>query len=289
MKKMLVLISSLVCVCTFAAEANLDVVNDSPNAEDASLETQIASLVDKTISQQTGAISNFINQLVNQQEDISTQLINLKLKVDSAVVSFFSNKNLLDSCVSILTDFASGKLDQKTPEKPSEQALLAYVKYIPDHELNENYASYFSNELFSLLKEAFAIPSDALGGIGSEEWLAYFVSGNDRTYDRVEIVNSLQNGNLLNVMFNCIWDDGSQDIYTESHVMNLAYENGHWVIIDFDNRKEELLEYIKTQRKFFRSDEWKTVLNDEEDEWGLTELARKEVAEYFEAYPKDRN
>lgn len=70
------------------------------------------------------------------------------------------------------------------------------------------------------------------------------------------------------------------------HKMNLVLDEGRWLISDYDDTMERLREYIKKQREYFRSDEWKQYLDYIRKEFNAEDAdnAEKKVEEYFRRY-----
>lgn len=165
----------------------------------------------------------------------------------------------------------------------TEQEAMSLIRCVPDHH-NWGPEESFTEEYYSLLVEAWAVPNDdPCGDIGSGEFLSYFMSGNGDVYDRIEIKSIKSDGNRATVNFDCVWPNSRHN-----HSLNLVY-SGKWIIEDFDGTKQEMLEYIRTSRDYFRSDRWPRSL-DEVSEYCSDQRERleKDVSDYFLKYPEDR-
>lgn len=165
----------------------------------------------------------------------------------------------------------------------TEQEAMSLIKCVPDH-YNWGPTESFTEEYYSLLVEAWAVPNDdPCGDIGSGEFLSYFMSGNGDVYDRIEIKSIKSDGNRATVNFDCAWPNSRHN-----HSLNLVY-SGKWIIEDFDGTKQEMLEYIRASREYFRSDKWPRSL-DEVSEYcsDQREILEKDVSDYFLKYPEDR-
>lgn len=179
-----------------------------------------------------------------------------------------------------------GEVD--TVPKLENAEIMKLIGCIPDHTLDQSPAWAFTTTYFSLLTEAWAIPSDAPGAIGSEDWLYYFLTGNGDGTCEPRIVESHQDNQYVRAHFVC--DGEPAEPVSNAHAIVFQYNGTRWVIADFDNTEKDLLSYIHKMRTYFRSDKWSIDLKAMEN---LTEKerasAQKEVAKYFAKYPIDRD
>lgn len=177
--------------------------------------------------------------------------------------------------------FFVGCSQSHTP--PTQQEVLHLISAIPDHQLFPHTDNSFSRDYYSLLKEAWAIPSDGIGSIGSDEWLYYFISGNGDCDDfRIENINIVSQSHKAVVTFESFSCDTPS-----THTMLLERQNHLWVIADYDSTFAMLKDYVNTQRKYFRSDEWQTYLDQALADPAFADLARtrqQEVEDYFNLY-----
>lgn len=164
-------------------------------------------------------------------------------------------------------------------EIPTADEVQTLITAVPDHGIKEGSNVFFTPEYYTLLEQAWAIPSDAIGEIGSDDWLYYFITGNDMP-DNVQpptITNISSTAAGAEVMFSYLDMD---------HKMDLVLDKGRWLISDYDDTMERLREYIKKQREYFRSDEWKQYLDYIRKEFNAEDAdnAEKKVEEYFRRY-----
>jgi len=140
----------------------------------------------------------------------------------------------------------------------SAQRIEELIEYIPDHEIIDGSEKAFSPEYYSLLQEAWQVPSDGIGEIGSDEWLYYFISGNGgRDENRtIKIVSTIVVRDSAEVTF-----DMKQFGENVQHQMILQRMEDLWVIADYDGTKAKLQEYIETQSNYFQSKEWQNYLH----------------------------
>ena len=168
-----------------------------------------------------------------------------------------------------------------------ETEIERLIACIPDHTLDQSPAEAFTKTYYSLLTEAWDVPSDNPGGIGSEEWLHYFLTGNGGDSCAPRLFDFHQNGPYAQVGFVC--DSVSSELVPNEHTVDSQFDGTRWVIADFDGTTEKLYSYIQTMRNYFRSDEWTADLKKMRY---LTSKERKtaqqRVAEYFAKYPQDR-
>jgi len=158
---------------------------------------------------------------------------------------------------------------------PDNDEIIRLIHDIPDHRLIPETERSYSEEYYKLLKQAWDIPSDGVDMIGSEEWLFYFVSGNDEPINNECIINSTcLASDTVNIYFT---------LYGNPHTLKLIKENSKYVICDFDDTALKLKEYIKSQRDYFRSDDWKNYLKQYDEKTIRSE--EQLVRSYFDKYP----
>lgn len=167
----------------------------------------------------------------------------------------------------------------------TNEQVMHWVSCIPNHALDTSVADAYTQDYYSLLEEAWAVPTDNPGGIGSEEWLYYFMSGNGEDYNDVEVLSKQVSGDKAQVKFNCIYNAKN----LEEHTLELLFVNNCWLITNFDSTRTRLYDYISTMRAYFRSPQWSAALADNEylsnEE---KEAAKNAVEQYFKLYPTDR-
>ena len=124
-------------------------------------------------------------------------------------------------------------------------------QYIPDHELLECSKDFMTSDFYAVLDTMFNLPEhEAM----DHEWLYYFVTGNggtiaDYTVDTVELRDETHAVALLTVRQK--WEDGSfcseEDI--EEHRLYMEKVDGKWLISDFDEHKQDCINYIAIWRE----------------------------------------
>lgn len=166
---------------------------------------------------------------------------------------------------------------------PTSLEIRALVECIPDHGFDASPAWAFTDDYYALLKEAWAVPSDGLGEMGSDEWLFHFLTGQDtdETWGFQDVVSVNTTGGTSYVIFNY------KNFEVKQHRMILKHENEGWKIADFDDTRLALIKYIKQQREYFRSEEWQEALSQGWLEQSAADEFQKEVDDYFSEYPDD--
>lgn len=177
----------------------------------------------------------------------------------------------------------------KAPQLTEEQ-LQEIIACVPDHGFDESNAPAFTAEYFTALRQAWEIPDGGLGEIGTNEFLYYFVCGNDPCETHSGKLNQTNTvGDTTLVQFDILHQ---YERPSDPHTLKLVLAQGQWQIADYDNTLTMMKEYVISQRAYLLSDEYhtaaQTILDDPEasDEWKqavINEL--EEVKAYFEAHP----
>lgn len=178
-----------------------------------------------------------------------------------------------------------------THEQPNADRIQQLIANIPEHGLDNANRDEFTPEYYELLSHAWAIPSDGVGDIGSDEWLYYFVSGNGEPASKTVLGEIHYQNDTVVADFNMLFPLDETTCDTVFHYLTLTHNGEKWVISDFDDTKYQLKQYIQTQRKHLKSPEWNEYLdyvaenypNSAED----VATRRKQVEAYFQQYPNE--
>ena len=121
-------------------------------------------------------------------------------------------------------------------EKELKATVLEMCKYIPDHGLREDAEGNLTKSYYEAYSGAInSIPEDS-GMIGDEEFLYYFVSGQDGAPEfTVKPVE--QKGDSL--IAKITLQDNS------AHVVRFVKDGERYLLDDFDDTKQQCLDYIK--------------------------------------------
>lgn len=123
----------------------------------------------------------------------------------------------------------------------TDERIIELLWCIPDHGFSDTARKYMTEDLYNTLEESFSIPPSCPGYIGDEEFLFYFIHGNGGipSYeDRHPSVRVLS--------FTDETHAEARVKYSGVHKLSLVFENGRWVLDDFDNKKYQCKEYNRT-------------------------------------------
>lgn len=140
---------------------------------------------------------------------------------------------------------------------------------IPDHGMNGMTSESLSPAFYELVDMGFSVPSDNPGGIGSEETMYYWYTGQDTGYDAgvrdVKAKKISQNEVIANVSYYDGFGDRQNHVVTLRKITDPANNvYNKWLIDDFDNRRAAIYEYVNTIGKKFTKGYGRTVLDDPE-------------------------
>jgi len=175
-------------------------------------------------------------------------------------------------------------------EVPDDARIQQLIDNIPDHGIENASRDEFEPEYYDLLYHAWAIPEDAVGELGSNEWLYYFVTGNDDMPKETVLGEVSESNDTVVANFNIVFDTGGEVKDSMFHYLTLTHNGEKWVISDFDDTKYQLQKYIREQRLHFKSQEWQDYLSyllreypDCSDE---VDAKKHEIDQYFRQYPE---
>lgn len=125
-------------------------------------------------------------------------------------------------------------------------------RYIPDHELLEQSKDYLTADFYAVLDTMFNhLPEhEAM----DHEWLYYFVTGNGGTiadYTVVDVKQLDKTHAVATISVRQQWEDGSFDSTSdiEEHKLYMEKLDGQWLMSDFDEHKQDCINYIANNRK----------------------------------------
>ena len=146
----------------------------------------------------------------------------------------------------------------QSKEDLSERAL-ELCQFIPDHGLNPEARDYMTPEFFGALSEAFDAPVVDYGEIGDNEWLWYFVTGNDAatpefTVKSISLVDETHAVATIAVQKR---SDITQELFDEvaEYPVEMVRVDGQWLLDDFDGKKAECIAFVKEMRAKYESGE----------------------------------
>lgn len=193
--------------------------------------------------------------------------------------------------IAVEDSLASATAEAQPLPELTDERLQELVAAIPEHTALNNPESTLTKEYYDAYISSLAVPGGGLGDIGSDEWLFYFVCGNDPCPTHTgELLSSEVKGDTMYVKFNIIHSfEGRQK---EPHDFKLVSQNDKLVIADYDGTLAKMKEYILEQRDYLRSDEFKNAAKEildnpdnDEDYKASVRKELKEVKEYFQLHP----
>ena len=125
-------------------------------------------------------------------------------------------------------------------------------KYIPDHALLEKSKEFMTADFYAVLDTMFyRLPAhEAM----DHEWLYYFVTGNGGTianYTVTGVQKTDATHAVATISVRQMWEDGSFDenVDIEEHQLFMEKVNGVWLMSDFDEHKQDCIQYIENNRR----------------------------------------
>ena len=178
----------------------------------------------------------------------------------------------------------------QSKENLSERAL-ELCQFIPDHGLNPEARDYMTPEFFGALSEAFDAPVVDYGEIGDNEWLWYFVTGNDAatpefTVKSISLVDETHAVATIAVQKR---SDITQELFDEvaEYPVEMVRVDGQWLMDDFDGKKAECLDYIKEMRGKYKSGELLKYMQSEAYFHEYIPDFKKRVEDFYKKYGKE--
>ena len=178
----------------------------------------------------------------------------------------------------------------QSKEDLSERAL-ELCQFIPDHGLNPEARDYMTPEFFGALSEAFDAPVVDYGEIGDNEWLWYFVTGNDAatpefTVKSISLVDETHAVATIAVQKR---SDITQELFDEvaEYPVEMVRVDGQWLLDDFDGKKAECNQYVQQMRNKYKSGELLRYLESEDYLKEYIPDFKKRVEDFYRKYGKE--
>ena len=165
-------------------------------------------------------------------------------------------------------------------------------KGIPDHGINSLTKSSLSREFYNLVDVGFSIPTDNPGGIGEEDFLYYWYTGQDsESGDRIVSINIISDSPELRVVKVVYKTLGQKEPHKLNFIKEtMTDENGNeqqtWVIDDFDGMKNQIYNYINTTGKKFIKGYANEILADPEIGGWMSASDKQEYLNEVEKFKK---
>ena len=169
-----------------------------------------------------------------------------------------------------------------------EKALMAF-HCIPDHKrVDEAAKPYMTADLYESLAAAWDVPDWTDGEIGNEEFLFYFITGNDPS-DRQQIESATlvckqQGRYIVDVKYREFWGStASRNLSSISLV--LVNENGKILLDDFGKEtKQQCKRYVREEVSNFLSGKTNKYMKDNQGDGWYTDSHIAKVNESFKEY-----
>ena len=151
-----------------------------------------------------------------------------------------------------------------------KETALELCQYIPDHGIAEGSEEHMTKSFYEAVSAAFDAPDGAYGEIGDSEWLFYFLTGNDPGTPIFEVQSVTMHGKdqadaIISVQEKWEYDGETQySDETNYYTISIAREDGRWKLDDFDNKKQECLDYVAEMRKKYANGEILNYLRENE-------------------------
>ena len=175
----------------------------------------------------------------------------------------------------------------QSKEGLSERAL-ELCQYVPDHVLKPEAKDHMTPEFFRSLSEAFDAPVVDYGEIGDNEWLWYFVTGNDAatpefTVKSLSLVDETHAVATIAVQNR---SDVTQELFDDvaEYPVEMVRVDGQWLLDDFDGKKAECVEYVKEMRAKYESGELLKYMESEDYLLEYVPDFKRRVDEFYEKY-----
>ena len=127
----------------------------------------------------------------------------------------------------------------QSKENLSERAL-ELCQYVPDHVLKPEAKDYMTPEFFRSLSEAFDAPVVDYGEIGDNEWLWYFVTGNDAATPEftVKSISRVDETHAVATIAVQNRSDVTQELFDDvaEYPVEMVRVDGQWLLDDFDGK-----------------------------------------------------
>lgn len=155
----------------------------------------------------------------------------------------------------------------------------------------EDYEKWLTNEYCKAWNDALEIPSGGLGEIGNDEFLYYLVCNVDPCSSHTgKMLSTDIKGDTAYVKFNIIHTDHPEE-NNKIHNFKLVLKDEEWVIADYDNTIQTMLNYRKEEYNYLKSPEYRNaaeeILNDPEAEEFWKDAVREELEEVDEFLKKN--
>ena len=168
------------------------------------------------------------------------------------------------------------------------ERTLELCRFIPDHVLKPEAKDAMTPEFFQALSEAYDAPVADYMEIGDNEWLWYFVTGNDGSepvYGVKSVSKTAKNKAQALITVRQKADDREEpDAEAKEYEVLLKRIDGKWLLDDFDGKKAECHSYVRQVREKYASGEYVKYLESAEDLKEYVPDFQARVKAFYEKY-----
>lgn len=168
------------------------------------------------------------------------------------------------------------------------ERVLELCPYIPDHGYFEGSEHYMTPELSRAFSEAFAAPTGAYGEIGDNEWLFYFVTGQEGypVYQVDHVYQIDEEHAIADIKVRIVIEQISNEPMDEvfDHQIEMTLVDGKWLMSDFDHRKEACQDYIRKMRHQYRTGEIIEYLQSQDYTREYIPLFKDELEAFYDKF-----
>ena len=174
------------------------------------------------------------------------------------------------------------------PKQDLSERVLELCQYIPDHGLKPEARDYMTPEFFGALSEAFDAPVVDYGEIGDNEWLWYFLTGNDAATPEftVKSISLVDETHAVATIAVRNRSDVTQELFDEiaEYLIEMVRVGGRWLLDDFDGKKAECVDYVKEMRAKYKSGELLEYMESEDYFHEYIPDFKRRVEEFYRKY-----
>ena len=186
------------------------------------------------------------------------------------------------------SDVLRNILGYKDCTKELSTRALELCRYIPDHGVIDDSERFMTPDFFRAVSEAFDAPEGFYGEIGDNEWLFYFVTGQEGfPYYRVKDVFMVDEDTAIaDITVNPIIYEISNKPLDEvhDHQIEMKRIDGKWLLSDFDKVKQKCFDYVKEMRRKYKTGEIiNRLLSDEYTKKDVPRF-KKDLEEFYRKY-----
>ena len=174
------------------------------------------------------------------------------------------------------------------PKQGLSERALELCQYIPDHGLNPEAEDHMTPEFYRVLSEAFDAPVVDYGEIGDNEWLWYFVTGNEAATPvfAIKSLSLVEETRAKAIVTVRTLSDVTQEFFGKisEYPIEMVRVNGKWLLDDFDGKKAECVDYVRMMRAQYKSGELLKYMESEDYFHEYIPDFKRRVADFYAKY-----